>query len=190
MRRSPAKILLVVCKKQDSQTQSWLRSIPASWASGASSEEGGPARLSAPAGSDPKTGQAPDAAKGGAGPSSGMDTGERPTLVTGVGGGPWAAWVAGVKRGVVAGSAAGVADSAMLTPVTCTSGNPPLGLLFLPARSTAHINMSHGHRDTACVGREGKGREGKGREGKGREGKGREGKGREGKGREVYAFWR
>ena len=55
MRRSPAKILLVVCKKQDSQTQSWLRSIPASWASGASSEEGGPARLSAPAGSDPKT---------------------------------------------------------------------------------------------------------------------------------------
>ena len=167
MRRSPAKIHLVVCKKQDSQTQSWLRSIPASWASGASSEEGRPARLSPSTGSDPKTGQAPDVAEGGAGPSSGMDTGERPALVTGVGGGPWAAWVAGVKRGAVAGSAAGVADSDIWTPVTCTSGKLPLGRLPLPAKSIAQIHVSHVLRDTACVKGEGRGGAWKGGEGKG-----------------------
>ncbi len=67
-----------------------------------------------------------------------------------------------------------MADSDIVTPVTSnTSGKPASGLLSLPARSTAQINMSHVHRDTAWKGREGKGREGKGRE---REGKGREGK--------------
>ncbi len=72
-----SQILSVACETQDRQTQSWL-GIPASWASGASSEAGGPACLSASVGPNPKTGEAPDARKGGEGSSPGMETGEGP----------------------------------------------------------------------------------------------------------------
>ena len=149
-----AKTLSVVCEKQDRQIQSQL-SIPASWASGASSEAGWLACMSAPVGPDPKTGA-----------------------------GPWAAWaeegvagvdmgvVTGVASGLVVGSAAGAADSDAVAPVTCTSGKASLDLLSIPARSTPQINMSHMHSFVCQEGREGKGGEGKGREGKGREWKG------------------
>ncbi len=64
--------LSVVCETQDRQTQSWL-SVPASWASGASSEAGGPACLSPSVGPNPES---PDATKANERFSPGMETGE------------------------------------------------------------------------------------------------------------------
>jgi len=115
--------------------------MPASWASGASSEAGWLACLSASVGPDPNTGAGPDAVKGGVGPSSGMATGE-PPVVMGTRAVMGDEEVAGMELGVVAGSVAGMADSDIVTPVT-TSDKPPSGLLSLPARSIAQINMSH-----------------------------------------------
>jgi len=69
--------LSVVRETQDRQTQSGL-GIPASWASGDSSQAGGHACLSASVDSDPKTGEGPDAMKGGEKSTPGIETGEGP----------------------------------------------------------------------------------------------------------------
>ena len=80
-----------------------------------------PTCLSASAGTDPKTGAGPDAAKVGVGPSSDMVTGEA-ALVLGAGAGPWAVMreeegVAGVDVGVVVGSAAEVVAGVGASPL-------------------------------------------------------------------------
>ena len=127
------------------KTQSWLRSIPASWASEASSEARGSACLSASVGPDAKTGVGLDAAKRGVGADPGMVAGEA-ALVTGAGAGPWAvmgeeAGVAGVDLRAVPGLAAEVAAGVGASPLVLTKVE---GRLWMGVRLGLRVGVGVG----------------------------------------------